>query len=183
MKRIAISFCVIACLLTTAHRLPAPISEVSVGQTPAPKQSASPKPKTNKPKSQKASSETATKRSTGDSTKTVVTGAAPAPAANAAGISYAAIAFSPSTGRWGYGNGYATQAEATARAIRECGQSDAKTNWCRNAWIALALSNESPGGWGSAWGVTAEAARSAATRECLARNPDAHVVVCVSAYR
>jgi hypothetical protein len=100
----------------------------------------------------------------------------------APGDRFAAIAYSPKTGRWGYGANYATKSEAIARARRECGRSDARTNWCRNAWIALAVSDQSPGGWGSAWGETADAARQAAIRECLARNPDAHVVICVSAY-
>ena len=95
---------------------------------------------------------------------------------------YAAVAYSPKTGRWGYGANYQTKAEAIARAKKECGKSDAKTNWCKNAWIALAISDQSPGGWGSAWGETAEAARAAARRECLARTPDARVIVCVSAY-
>jgi len=60
---------------------------------------------------------------------------------------YAAVAFSPSTSRWGYGNGYFTRAEATACAVVECGQSDAVTSWCKNAWIALAISDRSPGGY------------------------------------
>jgi serine/threonine-protein kinase len=105
-----------------------------------------------------------------------------APVLQAAGDRFAAIAYSPKTGRWGYGANYPTKSEAIARARRECGRSDARTNWCRNAWIALAVSDESPGGWGSAWGETAAEARAAARRECLARNPDARVVVCVSAY-
>ncbi|HEY2139643.1 MAG TPA: DUF4189 domain-containing protein [Chthoniobacterales bacterium] len=105
-----------------------------------------------------------------------------APSLQAAGDRYAAIAFSPRTLRWGYGANYATKGEAIARARRECGQSDARTNWCKNAWIALAVSDQSQGGWGSAWGETAQAARRAATRECLARNPDARIVLCVSAY-
>jgi uncharacterized protein DUF4189 len=105
------------------------------------------------------------------------------PALQAAGDVYAAIAYSPSTNRWGYGNGYPTKSQAIARARRECGRRDAKTNWCRNAWIALAVSDQSPGGWGSSWGETAEIARSKAVTECLARNPDGHVVICISAYR
>jgi serine/threonine-protein kinase len=104
------------------------------------------------------------------------------PALQAAGDRYAAVAYSPKTGRWGYGANYPTKSEAIARAKRECGRSDARTNWCKNAWVALAISDQSPGGWGSSWGETAEAARQGALRECLARNPDAHVVVCVSAY-
>jgi hypothetical protein len=105
------------------------------------------------------------------------------PALQAAGDSYGAIAYSPSTNRWGYGNGYPTKSQAIARARRECGRRDAKTNWCRNAWIALAVSNQSAGGWGSSWGSTPEIARSKAISECLARNPDAHVVICVSSSR
>jgi|ERR1700674_447222 len=100
-----------------------------------------------------------------------------------AGDVYAAIAYSPDANKWGYGQGYPSKSQAIARALRECGRRDARTNWCKNAWIALAVSNDSPGGWGSSWGETAAAARSGAIAECLARNPDAHVVVCVSAYR
>ena len=102
------------------------------------------------------------------------------PALQAAGDTFAAIAYSPKTGRYGYGNGYSTKSEAIARALHECGRRDARTNWCKNAWIALAISNQSPGGWGSSWGDTPEIARSTAIAECLKRNPDAHVVVCVS---
>ena len=105
------------------------------------------------------------------------------PALYAAGDTYAAVAFSPSTLRWGYGQNYPTKAEAIARARRECGRKDAKTNWCRNSWIALAVSNQSRGGWGSAWGETEAAARSAALAECLSRNPDAHVVICIPSSR
>jgi uncharacterized protein DUF4189 len=93
---------------------------------------------------------------------------------------FAAIAYSPKTNKWGYGCNYHTKAEAIARAKSECGSKSARTNWCKNAWIALALSDRLPGGWGSAWGTTREEAEAAARRECLARNPDARVVVAVS---
>jgi hypothetical protein len=97
------------------------------------------------------------------------------------GDQYAAVAYSPKTGKWGYGCNYPTKAEAIARAKSECGKKDARTNWCKNAWIALALSDQARGGWGSAWGTTREEAEAAARRECLARNPDARVVIAVSA--
>jgi serine/threonine-protein kinase len=100
-----------------------------------------------------------------------------------AATSYAAIAYSPSTGQWGYGNGYPSQSAAIARARRECGRGDARTFWCKNAWIALAISDRSRGGFGWAWAPTAGAARSKALAQCRSRNPDARVVVCVSAYR
>jgi serine/threonine-protein kinase len=107
-----------------------------------------------------------------------------APALQAApGNTYAAIAYSPASGRWGYGNGYSTKSQAIARALRECGSRQARTNWCRNAWIALAVSDRSPGGWGSSWGATPGIARNAAIAQCRARNPDARVVVCVSSSR
>ena len=98
-----------------------------------------------------------------------------------AGDVYAAIAYSPKTGKWGYGCNYATKAEAMARAKRECGSKDARINWCKNAWIALAISDDSRGGWGSAWGNTREEANAAARKECLARNPDARVIATISA--
>jgi hypothetical protein len=105
------------------------------------------------------------------------------PALQAAGDTYAAVAYSPKTGRYGYGQGYPTKSQAIARALRECGRRDARTNWCRNAWIALAISDQSPGGWGSSFGATPQIAKSTAIAECLARNPDAHVVICVSSNR
>ena len=105
-----------------------------------------------------------------------------APSLHAAN-SYAAVAYSPSTGQWGYGHGYPNQSQAISRARSECGQADARTFWCKNAWIALAISDRSPGGFGWAFAPTAAAARSRALAQCRARNPDARVVVCVSAYR
>ena len=97
--------------------------------------------------------------------------------------SYAAVAFSPSTLRWGYGNGYPNKAQAISRARRECGSASARTSWAKNAWVALAISDRSRGGYGMAWATTASGARSRALAECRKHNPDARVVVCVSAYR
>ena len=94
---------------------------------------------------------------------------------------YAAIAYSPNTDKWGYGCNYSTKDEAIARALQECGAPDARTNWCKNAWISLAVSKKSKGGWGSAWGNTREEAQAKSRKECRARNPDAHIVITVSA--
>jgi Domain of unknown function (DUF4189) len=106
-----------------------------------------------------------------------------APALQAApGDRFAAIAYSPRTGRWGSGSNYPTKSGAIVRALRECGSRGAQSFWCRNSWIAVAVSNRSPGGFGWAYGDSAYAARNNAIRQCLARNPDAHVVTCVSAY-
>jgi hypothetical protein len=60
---------VVTALLITAHRLPAPIQEIPESATPAPEQSAKPKPKrTIKPKVTSESSETSTKRQTSSTT-------------------------------------------------------------------------------------------------------------------
>ena len=95
---------------------------------------------------------------------------------------FGALAYSPKTGKSGWGSNYPTKAAAIARAVKECGRRDAKTFWFRNAWGALALSDKSPGGYGWSWGATEAEARSNALRQCLKYNPDAHVVVCISAY-
>src|SRR6266851_843890 len=72
MKR-TLAFCLTATLLlSTAHRLPAPIQEER--PTPAPQESAKPKPKEAiKPKVTSESSETSTKRPTSSATKTKAT--------------------------------------------------------------------------------------------------------------
>jgi hypothetical protein len=69
------TFCfslVAALLLVTAHRLPAPISEIPESPTPAPEQSAKPKPKrTIKPKAESENSERSTKRQTPSPTPSI----------------------------------------------------------------------------------------------------------------
>ena len=94
---------------------------------------------------------------------------------------YAAVAFSPSTGAYGYANGYSRKDAAIARARQECGEPDAVAKWARNAWLALAVSGD--GGYGSGWGTTAAKAREMAVESCLEHNDEAKVVVCISAYR
>ena|ERR1700730_4105427 len=64
MKRNLVFCLVAALLLSTAHRLPAPIQEVPESPTPVPQQSAKPKLKrTIKPKATSESSESSTKQS------------------------------------------------------------------------------------------------------------------------
>ena len=94
---------------------------------------------------------------------------------------YAAVAFSPSTGAYGYANGYSTKNAAIARARQECGEPDAVAKWAKNAWLALAVSGD--GGYGSGWGTTAGKAREMAVESCLEHNADAKVIVCIPAYR
>jgi hypothetical protein len=98
---------------------------------------------------------------------------------------YAAIAFSPSTGLYGFGNGFDNKDDAIEKALQECGGKDALTKWCRNAWIALAVSKKTASGYGYgwAWGETAGEARHAALENCRAHNPDAQLMLCISSER
>ena len=98
---------------------------------------------------------------------------------------YAAIAFSPSTGRYGYGNKATTKSAAIERALKECGEHDAITKWCKNQWIALAVTprTRTGYGWGTGARLTAGEARSVAVDMCLKYNEEAKVLVCVSASR
>ena len=95
---------------------------------------------------------------------------------------FAAVAVSTSNGQSGYGTNYPTKAAAIARAKRECGRRDAKAFWCKNAWIALAISDRKPGGFGWAWAPTQAEASANALRNCIKYNGDGRVTVCVSAY-
>jgi hypothetical protein len=96
------------------------------------------------------------------------------------GAHYAAIAYSPATGKWGSARHYKSKYAAMAHARSESGQIDAPASWCRNGWVALAISDQQPGVFGSTWGGTANAVREAAKRECLKRSSDARVVLCIS---
>ena len=98
--------------------------------------------------------------------------------------SYAAIAYSPSA----HGGVMGMDIRAKPRRLLARALSAAalvpRTSWAKNAWIALAVSDSSRGGYGMGWATTAAGARSRA----LARMPQdliqtRAVVVCVSAYR
>jgi len=95
---------------------------------------------------------------------------------------YAAVAVSESNGQSGYGTNCATKEQCIAIAEKECGRSDSKTFWCRNAWIALAISDSKPGGYGWGWDVSKAVARSKAIQNCKKFNGDARITICVSAY-
>src|SRR5207253_10496488 len=82
------------------------------------------------------------------------------------GDTYAAIAFSPSTVHWAYANGEKTKEAALANAAKKCHRSDARTNRCRNSYIALAISDRSPGRWGRAYALTTRLARRKPARQC-----------------
>ncbi|HVF70427.1 MAG TPA: DUF4189 domain-containing protein [Chthoniobacterales bacterium] len=105
-----------------------------------------------------------------------------APTVQAGDDKYAAIAVNTSTGKGGYGRGFDSEEAAVARARKECGAQDSEAFWCKNAWIALAISDRKPGGFGWAWSESKSEARSKALANCKKFNGDGRVTICVSAF-
>jgi hypothetical protein len=90
---------------------------------------------------------------------------------------YAAIAYSPSTGKWGTGQGYPWLNRARERALAECDADDARIiGWVENGFIALALGDD-VGAYGYGSSSNSATARAIALRECAKRTTGAHVVV------
>jgi hypothetical protein len=78
---------------------------------------------------------------------------------------YGAIAYSPSSDRFGYSYNYISRGPAENRALSECGQNDCVVAaWFYNRCGALATS--STGAWGGAQDASAERARSKALQIC-----------------
>ena len=79
---------------------------------------------------------------------------------NAAWADYGAIAYSPSTGNYGYSYGYCSQAESSA--LGKCGADDAEVEvYVQNGWAALAINDSGAIGWGWSGGSRAAAENSA----------------------
>jgi Domain of unknown function (DUF4189) len=88
-----------------------------------------------------------------------------APASARADDTYAAIAYSENTGRYGYGYGFSSRSRAEAEALNQCEGDDAQVViWGRNAYVALAISDNGP--YGYAWGTTAATAKRIALQKC-----------------
>jgi hypothetical protein len=95
---------------------------------------------------------------------------------------FAAIAYSEETGRWGYTYDHTTLDNATILARRHCKAADAKTvAWVHNGFCALAVGEN--GTWGTGWssgdGATNTAAKQQALAECKKRSKTARLVICV----
>jgi hypothetical protein len=91
---------------------------------------------------------------------------------------FAAIAYSPSTRKWGYSYDWSTRGAAERQAIAQCKAADARVvAWSQNAYCALALGKE--GSWGASYGATAAEARARALTRCRKHTPDCKVVLCV----
>lgn len=97
------------------------------------------------------------------------------------GDRYAAVAWSPSTGRYGYSYNCRTYELARAMALEYCNASDARiVIWTRNGYIAIARGYGRSIGWARA--SDAETARRLALGQCLRFSNYAAIAVCVHAH-
>ena len=98
--------------------------------------------------------------------------------------SYAAIAYSPSSGQFHYAYNYGSRSAAEKAALARCQESDAKiVCWVNNGFCALALGDEVGSyGTGYEWGDGASNTDAAnrARSECAKRTTGAHVVLVLS---
>jgi hypothetical protein len=80
---------------------------------------------------------------------------------------FAALAFSPSTGKLGSTSGKARSVdEAKALALKDCGAEDAKVFMWGDQWVAIAVAPSLPGVAGFGPGDTRAAAEKAAMEQC-----------------
>ena len=100
------------------------------------------------------------------------------------GSSYAAIAYSEKTGKYGYSFQQPARSTAETVALRNCKADDAKiVTWARNGFCALAV------GDGTAWGIgysygdgaTNTSAKERALAECQTRGKNSRLLLCVCA--
>jgi hypothetical protein len=81
---------------------------------------------------------------------------------------YCAFAFSESTGRYGFADGFDSRRKAERYALGKCGTADASVvGWVNNGYLALAVG---PGNsYGTGFGSSAEVACRNALRNCPRR--------------
>src|SRR5579885_291466 len=114
---------------------------------------------------------------------------APAPEVKAAdvvvfrGDTYAAIAYSPATGRIGYAYNAGSRLGAELAALRKCRADDARiVCWVNNGFCALAVSRDGSV-WGTGWsygdGSSNTSAKLRALAECRRRAGSARLVLCL----
>lgn len=98
--------------------------------------------------------------------------------------SFAAIAYSPATGKYGYAYDRRSRAAAEDGAMRDCGADDARIAcWINKGFCALALGNEKSC-WGVGWtygnGANSDGARNYALEDCRNRTSGAHIALSLS---
>jgi len=92
----------------------------------------------------------------------VIAAVRPSEAEASGGGRFAAIAYSPVTGRLGYAFGFGCLQDAENDALRRCCAADARiVAWVQSGWVALAVGDN--GAYGFAWSTRslADAQRSA----------------------
>jgi hypothetical protein len=97
---------------------------------------------------------------------------------------FAAIAYSPSTGEYRYAYGYRSREGAQDAALRKCTAEDARmVCWVKHGFCALALGDDK-GCWGTGWrfgdGAENIAAAKTALAECEKRTTGARLVLVLS---
>lgn len=100
---------------------------------------------------------------------TALAGASPAIAA------YGAIAYSASTGKYGYSYNYDSQKNAERAALKHCKVSSCKVVlWYKNACGVVAKGDT---GWGAAWAGSRTQASANAIKACSTRSRNCKAVV------
>jgi Domain of unknown function (DUF4189) len=99
--------------------------------------------------------------------------------ARADGDRYGAIAYSQSTGTYGYSYGWGNRATAENVALANCrGENAQVVVWARNAYCALAL-GDTVGSYGWGYGATAAEARTHALRNARKSTTNCYIAVTV----
>jgi Domain of unknown function (DUF4189) len=86
------------------------------------------------------------------------------PGGSGASVKYGAVAYSPSSGRFGYSDKYSSSGPAKKRALEECGQADCDITWFSNGCGAYSASSN--GSWGGNWAPDAQRAQALAQAHC-----------------
>jgi serine/threonine-protein kinase len=92
---------------------------------------------------------------------------------------YAAIAYSPSTGAFGYSCNFATRTSAEKVALAVCKADDAQVLvWARNGWCCLAVGDDNH--YGYSWADDKTYAKNLALSECKKESENCKIVIAVS---
>jgi serine/threonine-protein kinase len=95
---------------------------------------------------------------------------------------YAAVAFSSSTGSYGYAWNYGTRGEAEQAALSRCTASDGRiVGWVQGGWLVLAIgeNNLYGVGWEYGDGATNTVAEQRAINECHSRGDNVRTLICL----
>jgi serine/threonine-protein kinase len=98
--------------------------------------------------------------------------------------SYAAIAYSPSTGKYGYSYDLRNRAAAERVALEKCGAEDARiVTWVNKGFIALAVGSDKSC-WGVGWsygnGASNTKAKEFALEDCKKRTTSVQIAIALS---